>query len=185
MFRYPVRYNETEVLSTYLETKSIRIYSHGPIGTRPFEPFMKNIGTRTMLAYVKPHHWAHITTEYTNHTHILVLRDPVEQHNHATFLHAMSMRDVVQKRDNMFYSTHLRPHLGTIAQAEFDFYIDYKELNKYLLEWQNPNPPVAETGKFFNLDEELAAFEYIKRNKMRLEVPQWRELLLHGQLNEI
>lgn len=181
----PERYTDDEVLTTYIETKNITIYSHGPIGTKPFEPFFTNVGTRTTLAYVKPHHWAKITKEYTNHTHILLLRDPIQQHKHATFLHAMSMRDIGRKRDNMFYSTHLRPYLGTVAQAEFDFYIDYQELNKYLFEWQTPKPPAVETELFFDIGEEVVAFEYIKQNKMKLEVPQWRELLLHGQLQEI
>lgn len=181
----PERYNDEQVLTTYIETKNITIYSHGPVGTKPFEPFFTNVGTRTMLAYVKPHHWVGITKEYTNHTHILLLRDPVEQHKHATFLHAMSMRDISRKRDNMFYSTHLRPYLATASAAEFDFYMDYQELNKYLFEWQSPKPPAAETGQFFDLGEEITAYEWIKQNKMKLEIPQWRELLMRGQLEEI
>ena len=181
----PERYTSHEVLTTYLETKNVTIYSHGPIGVEPFEPFFKNVGTRTMLAFVKPHHWNNITSEYTHHTHILVLRDPLEQHRHAGFLHGMSMHEIGRKRDNMFYSTHLRPHLGTIKTAEFDFYIPFEELNKYLFEWQIPNPPVVETGLMFDLKEEYDAYSYIKENKMKLELPQWRELLMRGQLEEI
>lgn len=182
----PERYNDTEVLTTYIETKSFTIYSHGPVGTRPFEPFFEQIGTQqTMLAFVKPHHWSAITKDYTNHTHILLLREPEEQHRHATFLHGMSLRDVTRKRDNMFYSTHLRPYLKTVAQSEFDFYINYHDLHKYLLDWQRPEPPVVESSTFFDLGEEIVAYEWIKQNKMILEVPQWRELLMRGQLEEI
>ena len=181
----PERYNLKEVLCTYLETKNITLYAHGPIGTEPIGKFLQKQGSRTMLAYCKPWHWANVTTEYTHHTHILVLRDPVEQHKHATFLHAMSMRDISRKRDNMFYSTHLRPYLATVSTGEFDFYMDYQELNKYLFEWQSPKPPAAETGQFFDLGEEITAYEWIKQNKMKLEIPQWRELLMRGQLEEI
>lgn len=181
----PERYTETEVLSTFIETKNMTLYCHGPIGTRPFEPFFQSLGTRAMLAFVKPHHWATITKDYTNHQHILVLRDPVEQHKHATFLHAMSMYDIVRKRENMFYSTHLRPYLQTVAQAEFDFYIDFSELHKYLIEYEQPQPPAVQTELFFDIGEEVQAFEWIKQNKMKIEIPQWRELLLNGQLQEI
>ena len=181
----PERYTSDSVLTTYLETKNITIYSHGPVGIEPFEPFFKNVGTQTMLAFVKPYHWKTITEEYVNHTHILVLRDPVQQHKHGTFLHGMSMHDVVRKRDNMFYSTHLRPRLGTVVNAQFDFYIPFEELNKYLFEWQVPEPPAVETSLFFDIREEMAAYEKIKNDKMKLELPQWRELLMRGQLNEI
>ncbi len=181
----PERYNDDQVLTTYLETKNITIYCHGPIGTKPFEPFFENVGTRTTLAYIKPHHWVGITKEYTNHQHILVLRDPIEQHRHGTFLHAMSMYDTYRKRANMFYSTHLRPYLATVYTAEFDFYISFDELNKYLFEWQQPEPPASETGQFFDLSEDIAAYEWVKKNKMKLEIPQWRELIMRGQLEEI
>ena len=87
----PERYNSTEVLCTYLETKNITLYAHGPVGTEPIGRNLMHHGSKTMVAYCKPWHWANITTEYAHHTHILVLRDPVEQHKHASFLHAMSM----------------------------------------------------------------------------------------------
>ena len=61
----PERYNETEVLSTYLETKSITIYSHGPAGTKIFTDFFKQTGTETTLGYVKPAHWAGVSKAYT------------------------------------------------------------------------------------------------------------------------
>jgi len=185
MNRAPERYTDDEVLTTYLETPNITIYSHGPVGIYPFEPFFKNVGTQTMLAYVKPHHWKKITEDYTNHTHILVLRDPIQQHKHGTFLHGMSMHDIGRKRNNMFYSTHLRPYLGTVVDANFDFYIPFEDLNKYLWEWEVPDPPVVETSLFFDIREELDAYEIIKSSKMKLEVPQWRELLMRGQLEEI
>jgi hypothetical protein len=181
----PERYQEDQVLTTYLETQNITIYSHGPIGTKPFELLFQNVGTRTTLAYIKAHHWKNITKDYDNHTHILMLRNPIEQHIHGTFLHAMSMNQVSRKRDNMFYSTHLRPYLATIEKAEFDFYIPFEKLDKYVFDWKNPLPPPMETGRFFDLNEELAAYDNIRDNKMELEVPQWRELLMRGQLEEI
>ena len=30
----------------------------------------------------------------------------------------------------MFYSTHLRPYLGEVINAQFDFYIDFDKMNK-------------------------------------------------------
>tara|TARA_B100001758_G_C18298920_1_gene551242 strand:+ start:394 stop:954 length:561 start_codon:yes stop_codon:yes gene_type:complete len=185
MNRAPERYTDDQVLTTYLETKNITIYCHGPVGIQPFEPFFKNMGTKAMLAFVKPNHWKLITEEYHHHTHILVLRDPLDQHRHGTFLHGMSMHEVSRKRNNMFYSTHLRPHLGTVANAQFDFYIPFEELNKYLFEWQTPEPPAVETGMFFDIREEMEAYNKIKNDKMKLEIPQWRELLMRGQLEEI
>jgi len=181
----PERYNDTNVLPTYVETKNITIYGHGPIGVRPFEAFFKHLGTRTMIAYVKPAHWHKITHDYTNHHHILVLRNPIEQHKHATFLHAMSMRDIKRKRDNMFYHTHLAPYLQTVQSAQFDFYIDFDDLHKYLFEYEQPSPPVADTELFFDISEDMDAYLSIKENKMKLEVAQWRELLMRGQIEEI
>ena len=185
MTNAPERYTNDSVLTTYLETKNITIYSHGPIGIEPFEPFFNNLGTQAMLAFVKPHHWKNITEEYVDHTHILVLRDPVEQHKHGTFLHGMSMHEVGRKRDNMFYSTHLRPHLGTVVNAQFDFYIPFEDLNKYLFEWQMPKPPAVDTSLFFDIREEMVAYDKIRNDKMKIELPQWRELLMRGQLKEI
>ena len=133
----PERYNSKEVLCTYVETKNITLYAHGPVGADPFEEFFLRSGSRAMMAYIKPWHWANLTTEYTWHTHILVLRDPVEQHKHASFLHAMSMDQVQRKRENMFYATHLAPHLKTVSKSEFDFYIPFEKPHKYLdNEWQ-------------------------------------------------
>ena len=62
----PERYKDTEILPTYLETSNLTIYSHGPIGTRVFKDFFKQTGTRTTLGYVKPHHWAGLTSVYTS-----------------------------------------------------------------------------------------------------------------------
>ena len=69
----PERYSEESILTTYLETKNITLYAHGPVGVSIFETFFKNVGTATMLAFVKPYHWTSITHDYTNHTHILIL----------------------------------------------------------------------------------------------------------------
>lgn len=185
MNRAPERYTDTQVLSTYAETKNITVYCQGPIGIQPFEPFFENVGTRTTLAFVKPHHWAHICQEYTHHTHILVLRDPIQAHKHASFLHGMSMHEGTRKRDNMFYSTHLRPHLGLVKDAEFDFYIPFERLSKYLLQYEMPAPPIMDTSLLFDVSSEVESYKYIKDNKMELTLPQWRELLMRGQLEEI
>ena len=185
MNKAPERYTDDQVLPTYLETKNITVFCQGPIGIYPFEPFFKNVGTRTTLAFVKPFHWKHITEEYTRHTHILVLRDPIDAHKHASFLHGMSLYDITRKRDNMFYATHLRPHLGMVHDANFDFYIPFEKLNKYLFEYQIPEQPPVDSSYLFDMSEELEAYKWIKENKMELEVPQWRELLMRGQLEEI
>lgn len=182
----PERYNSKEVLCTYVETKNITLYAHGPVGADPFEEFFLRSGSRAMMAYIKPWHWANLTTEYTWHTHILVLRDPVEQHKHASFLHAMSMDQVQRKRENMFYATHLAPHLKTVSKSEFDFYIPFEKLHKYLdNEWQQPSPPAVETGQMFDLGEDIVAYEWIKQNKMELSVDQWNDLVIDGQLQDI
>ena len=140
----PERYTDTQVLTTYLETKNITIYCHGPVGTGVFEDFFQNVGTRTMLAFVKPFHWSKITKDYINHTHILILRDPIETHNHAGYLQGVSLRDINRKRDNMFYSTHLRAYLGEVINAQFDFYIDFAKLNNYLFDYVAPEVPPGE-----------------------------------------
>ena len=182
----PERYNSVEVLCTYLETKNITLYAHGPVGTEPIGRQLMHHGSRTMVAYCKPWHWANITTEYAHHTHILVLRDPVEQHKRASFLHAMSMDKVQRKRENMFYATHLSPYLKTVSKGEFDFYIPFEKLHKYLdNEWQQPSPPAVETGQMFDLGEEIVAYEWIKQNKMELSVQQWNQLIIDGQLQGI
>ena len=182
----PERYNSKEVLCTYVETKNITLYAHGPVGADPFEDFFLRSGSRAMMAYIKPWHWANLTSEYTWHTHILVLRDPVEQHKHASFLHAMSMDQVQRKRENMFYATHLAPHLKTVSKGEFDFYIPFEKLHKYLdNEWQQPSPPAVETGQMFDLGEDIVAYEWIKQNKMELSVDKWNDLVIDGQLQDI
>lgn len=181
----PERYKADSILKTYLETKNITLYSHGPTGVDIFEPFFKNVGTTTMLAFVKPYHWTSITHDYTNHTHILILRDPIECHNHAAYLQGVSMRDINKKRDNMFYSTHLRPYLGEVINAQFDFYIDYKKLNRYLFDHVAPSVPPGEPVNLFDISEEVNAYNKIKENKMELEVSQWRELIMRGQLESI
>ena len=181
----PERYTEKQVLTTYLETKNITLYCHGPVGTGIFEDFFKNVGTRTMLAFVKPFHWSKITRDYVNHTHILVLRDPIEAHNHAGYLQGVSMRDISNKRDNMFYSTHLRAYLGEVINAEFDFYIDYKKLNNYLFNFTPADTPPGDPVSLFDISDEVRAYNEIIDSKMELTVPQWRELIMRGQLEEI
>lgn len=186
MNRAPERYSDTEVLPTYLETKNVTIYCQGPIGIRPFIRFFEDLGTRAETAFIKPHHWRSITEDYTNHTHILVLRHPSEAHAHGAWLHAMSMRDINMKRNNMFYNTHLRPSLGMLHDAQFDFYLPFEALPHFLLDkYELPSPPVMTPPVLFNIDEDLAAYKYIKENKMKITIPQWRELMLTGQLKEI
>jgi len=182
----PERYNDNEVLATYLETKNITIYCQGPIGVAPFLKFFEDIGTRVETAFIKPHHWRHITEEYTNHTHILVLRKPEEAHAHGSWLHAMSMHEIMRKRNNMFYNTHLRPSLGMVHDAEFDFYMPFEHLPDFLLhKYELPSKPAYNPSVLFNINEEIEAYKYIKENKMKLTVPLWRELMLTGQLKEI
>tara|TARA_B100000287_G_scaffold168635_1_gene159123 strand:+ start:426 stop:980 length:555 start_codon:yes stop_codon:yes gene_type:complete len=181
----PERYSEDSILTTYLETKNITIYAHGPVGIPVFESLFKNTGTQTMMAFVKPYHWTTITNDYVNHTHILVIRDPIEQHNHAAYLQGVSMRDINRKRDNMFYSTHLRPYLGEVINAQFDFYIDFAKLNNYLFDYVAPEVPPGEPVNLFDIGDEIRAYNAIKETKMELEVPQWRELIMRGQLESI
>ena len=45
-----------------------------------------------------------LTNQFEKKEHVLVLRDPMEQHKHAAYLHGMSLHSINQKRDNMFYS---------------------------------------------------------------------------------
>ena len=85
----------------------------------------------------------------------------------------------------MFYHTHLAPYLQTVQSAQFDFYIDFDDLHKYLFEYEQPSPPVADTELFFDISEDMDAYLSIKENKMKLEVAQWRELLMRGQIEEI
>ena len=185
MMPAPERYTEDSILTTYLETSNITIYCHGPVGVSIFEDFFTNVGTTAMLAFAKPYHWTGITHDRTNHTHLLVLRDPIQCHNHAAYLQGVSMRDINKKRDNMFYSTHLRPYLGEVINAQFDFYIDYNKLNRYLFDWVEPAIPPGDPVNLFDISEEVDAYNNIKDNKMELEVPQWRELIMRGQLESI
>ena len=181
----PERYSADSILTTYLETQNITLYAHGPVGIPIFEDFFKNVGTKTMMAFVKPYHWTSITHDYTSHTHILIIRDPLEQHNHGAYLQGVSMRDINTKRDNMFYSTHLRPYLGEVINAQFDFYIDFAKLNNYLFDYVAPEVPPGEPVNLFDIGEEIRAYNAIKETKMELTVPQWRELIMRGQLEEI
>ena len=184
MTNSPERYRDEEVLSTYLETANISIYMHGPIGTDCFSSFFTNEGTRTTLAYVKPNHWKSICSQFERKEHILVLRDPMEQHKHAAYLHGMSLHNVNLKRENMFYYTHLQPHLMTIYNANFDFYIPFEKISQYLLDYQPPDPPHIQR-QLYDITDELTAYEWIKENKMELTIPQWRDLIMRGQLDEI
>lgn len=180
----PERYNDTEVLPTYLETSNLTIYSHGPVGTRCFTDFFKQTGTETTLGYVKPAHWAGVSKAYTNKTHILVLRDPIEQHRHAAWLHGMSIHEADRKRNNMFYHTHLAPHLALVRHAEFDFFIDFNHLKQFVFDYEPPAEPQF-SGQLLGLEDELDAYSWIRNNKMELKVSQWRELIMRGQLETI
>ena len=180
----PERYNDEEVLNTYLETPSMTLYMHGPIGVHGFEKFFLNVGTKTTLAFIKPFHWRSITRQFENKEHILVLRDPMEQHKHAAYLHGMSLHSINQKRANMFYHTHLQPYLMTIYKADFDFYLPFDKISGYLFDYQPPPPPAMPAGQLFDISDEITAYEYIIENKMELTIPQWRDLIMRGQLSE-
>ena len=84
----------------------------------------------------------------------------------------------------MFYYTHLQPHLMTIYNANFDFYIPFEKISQYLLDYQPPEPPHIQP-QLFDITDELTAYEWIKENKMELTIPQWRDLIMRGQLDEI
>ena len=183
MMTHPERYNDKEVLNTYLETGGLTLYMHGPIGVRCFENFFLNVGVQTTLAFIKPFHWRGLTKQFVKKEHILVLRDPMEQHQHAAYLNAMSLNAINQKRDNMFYHTHLQPYLMTVYKAEFDFYIPFEKISTYLFDYQPPPAPAMASGQLFDIADEITAYEYIKENKMELTVPQWRDLIMRGQLD--
>tara|TARA_B100000927_G_scaffold20911_1_gene15971 strand:- start:4720 stop:5274 length:555 start_codon:yes stop_codon:yes gene_type:complete len=184
MINSPERYNDTEILPTYLETSNLTIYSHGPIGTKVFKDFFKNTGTETTLGFVKPHHWTGLTRAYTDKTHVLVIRHPNDQHRHAAWLHGISIHEVNVKRENMFYHTHLAPHLTMTQHAEFDFYIRHDKLAQYIFDYEPPATPVYE-GQLISQADELDAYYNILDNKMELKVPQWRDLIMRGQLETI
>ena len=180
----PERYTDNEVLPTYLETSNLTIYCHGPVGVRAFTNFFKQTGTETTLGYVKPAHWAGVSKAYTNKTHILVLRNPLEQHKHAAWLHGMSIHEADRKRNNMFYHTHLAPHLALVRHAEFDFFIDFNHLKQFVFDYEPPAEPQF-SGQLLGLEDELDAYSWIRNNKMELKVSQWRELIMRGQLETI
>ena len=178
------RYTDNEVLPTYLETSNLTIYCHGPVGVRAFTNFFKQTGTETTLGYVKPAHWAGVSKAYTNKTHVLVLRNPLEQHKHAAWLHGMSIHEADRKRNNMFYHTHLAPHLALVRHAEFDFFIDFNHLKQFVFDYEPPAEPQF-SGQLLGLEDELDAYSWIRNNKMELKVSQWRELIMRGQLETI
>lgn len=180
----PERYTDNEVLPTYLETSNLTIYCHGPVGVRAFTNFFKQTGTETTLGYVKPAHWAGVSKAYTNKTHVLVLRNPLEQHKHAAWLHGMSIHEADRKRNNMFYHTHLAPHLALVRHAEFDFFIDFNHLKQFVFDYEPPAEPQF-SGQLLGLEDELDAYSWIRNNKMELKVSQWRELIMRGQLETI
>ena len=171
-------------MPTYLETSNLTIYCHGPVGVRAFTNFFKQTGTETTLGYVKPAHWAGVSKAYTNKTHVLVLRNPLEQHKHAAWLHGMSIHEADRKRNNMFYHTHLAPHLALVRHAEFDFFIDFNHLKQFVFDYEPPAEPQF-SGQLLGLEDELDAYAWIRNNKMELKVSQWRELIMRGQLETI
>lgn len=181
----PERYRDKEVLNTYLETSNLTLYMHGPVGVRIFEDFFLNVGIKTTLAFIKPFHWQKLTRQFIEKEHVLILRDPMEQHQHAAYLNAMSINKINQKRDNMFYHTHLQPHLMTVYKADFDFYIPFEKLKAFMINHTPPHTPAMASGQLFDLADEVTAYEYIKENKMELTVPQWRDLIMRGQLEKI
>ena len=85
----------------------------------------------------------------------------------------------------MFYSTHLRAYLGEVVNAEFDFYIDYNKLSTYLFNYTPAETPPGEPVSLFDISDEVKAYNQILDSKMELTVPQWRELIMRGQLEEI
>ena len=180
----PERYTDNEVLPTYLETSNLTIYCHGPVGVRAFTNFFKQTGTETTLGYVKPAHWAGVSKAYTNKTHVLVLRNPLEQHKHAAWLHGMSIHEADRKRNNMFYHTHLAPHLALVRHAEFDFFIDFNHLKQFVFDYEPPAEPQF-SGQLLGLEDELDSYSWIRNNKIELKLSQWRELIMRGQLETI
>ena len=48
-----------------------------------------------------------------------------------------------------------------------------------------PDVPPGEPVSLFDISEEVRAYNAIKETKMELEIPQWRELIMRGQLEEI
>ena len=185
----PERNNEGEVLKTIIETGNITIYSHGPTGVKGFQDYFYSLGfNHIQEAFIKPFHWEQITKTHVGRTHILVLRDPVEAHHHAAYLHAVSMRQGQQKRNNMFYNTHLQPYMPVILDSLFDFYIPYEKLQDFIPTYEYaPIPAYSEKGKLqlFDLQREINTYKLIKETKIELQPPQWRELLISGQLDEI
>ena len=88
----------------------------------------------------------------------------------------------------MFYNTHLQPYMPVILDSLFDFYIPYNKLQNFMPEYQYPpQPAYSEKGKLqlFDLKREINTYNLIKETKIELNPVQWRELLIHGQLDEI
>ncbi len=175
------RYDMSRPLRTYLETANMTLYSHGPDGVEPFESFFEQNGTTCTLALMKPSHWRYYTQELVHKTHILVIREPLEQHLTASNIHIKSMKKLQQKRDNLFYHTHLHPYLSVVEDAEFDFYIDHANLKAYL--YSDYKPRVVNEGPIlFPIDNEMRAYNRIVRDKMALTIQNWKDLLLYGQV---
>lgn len=176
-------YSDDAPVRTYLETHNLTIYAQGPTGVEPFADFFKKTGTQATLAFAKPFHWVQITKKYFKHTHILVIQEPVKHHLASSAIHIKTMPMVERKRNNLFYYTHLAPYLSTCSIGEFDHYIHYDKLEKYLFDWEKPQ--VEKGPNLFDVSQELEAYKWIKSNKMSIDTKQWRELIMRGQLEEI
>lgn len=176
-------YNEDAPVQTYLETSTLSIYCQGPTGVEPFIDFFKQIGMKCLIAYVKPFHWNTITARDINKTHLLVIRDPYPHHRESSGIHTKSTNKIEQKRNTMFYQANLQPTLGTLMHAEFDHYINYERLKEYIFDWEYPT--VQPGPELFSVIKEIESYDWIKENKMELEIPQWRELIMRGQLEAV
>ena len=84
----------------------------------------------------------------------------------------------------MFYHTHIMPHLAVAQTAQFDFYIRYDKLAQYIFDYEQPATPTFD-ARLIGLEDELDAYYSILENKMELQVPQWRDLIMRGQLETI
>ena len=67
--------------------------------------------------------------------------------------------------------------------AEFDHYINYERLKEYIFDWEYPT--VQPGPELFSVIKEIESYDWIKENKMELEIPQWRELIMRGQLEAV
>ena len=79
----------------------------------------------------------------------------------------------------------------TLQYIVMVFYIPFDKLSKFLLSYETPKTTKELFGEayegpiMFDIEEERMAYKYITDNKMELNMTQWRQLLITGQLGEI